>query len=75
MRKRSLASSAALVSGGLLGLAAKRLRRPRRPAAGDLAMRRLTTYFVIPVWIGAGFMDYLWHRRTASKPPAASKKA
>ena len=27
-------------------------------------MRRLTTYFVVPVWIGAGFLDYIWHRRT-----------
>src|SRR5689334_25243891 len=24
----------------------------------------LTTYFIVPVWIGAGFLDYLWHRRT-----------
>ena len=27
-------------------------------------MRRLTTYFILPVWIGAGSVDYLWHRRT-----------
>ena len=27
-------------------------------------MRRLTMYFIVPVWIGAGFVDYIWHRRT-----------
>jgi hypothetical protein len=27
-------------------------------------MRRLTAYFIVPLWIGAGFVDYIWHRRT-----------
>ena len=27
-------------------------------------MRRLTAYFVAPVWMAAAFLDYLWHRRT-----------
>jgi hypothetical protein len=61
--KRSLASALAIAGGGALGFAAKRVRRSR-PSAGDFAMRRLTTYFIVPVWIGAGFLDYIWHRRT-----------
>jgi hypothetical protein len=28
-------------------------------------MRRLTTYFIVQVWIGAGLLDYIWHRRTS----------
>jgi hypothetical protein len=28
-------------------------------------MRRLTSYFIMPVWLGAGFLDYFWHRRTS----------
>jgi hypothetical protein len=62
--KRSLASMLAIGGGGLLGFLAKRVRWTRKPSAGDLAMRRLTKYFIIPVWIGAGFLDYIWHRRT-----------
>src|SRR5436305_4970003 len=62
--KRSLATALAVVGGGALGITARRLRR-RRPSPGDIAMRRLTTYFIVPVWIGAGFLDYLWHRRTS----------
>jgi hypothetical protein len=61
--KRSLASTLAVAGGGALGLAARRLQWSR-PSAGDTAMRRLTTYFIVPVWIGAGFLDYIWHRRT-----------
>jgi hypothetical protein len=30
----------------------------------DLAMRRYTTYFLLPVWIIPGLLDYMWHRRT-----------
>ena len=46
-----------------LGFALKHLSW--RPAsAGDVALRRFTTYFIIPIWVGAGFVDYLWHRRT-----------
>jgi hypothetical protein len=61
--KRSAASTIAICAGGLLGLAAKR-RWPRVQSPGDAAMNRLTTYFIVPVWIGAGFLDYIWHRRT-----------
>ncbi|MCU1232885.1 MAG: diguanylate cyclase [Candidatus Solibacter sp.] len=61
--KRSMASTLAMVSGAALGFAAKRVQW-RRASPGDTAMRRLTTYFILPVWIGAGFVDYLWHRRT-----------
>jgi hypothetical protein len=60
--KKSAASALAIACGGALGFAAKRLRR--RAPKGDTAMRRLTTYFIVPVWIGAGFLDYIWHRRT-----------
>ncbi len=28
-------------------------------------MRRLTAWFIVPVWITAGLLDYLWHRRTS----------
>ena len=62
--KRSFASALAIGGGGALGVAAKRLRRSRA-TAGDTAMRRLTTWFIMPVWIGAGFLDYIWHRRTS----------
>ena len=62
--KRSFASALAIAGGGALGFAAKRLRSSRAPA-GDVAMRRLTTWFIVPVWIGAGFLDYIWHRRTS----------
>lgn len=30
----------------------------------DQAMRRFIGYFVLPVWLAAGFLDYIWHRRT-----------
>lgn len=36
----------------------------RSATAGDQAMRRLTAYFIAPLWIGAGFLDYIWHRQT-----------
>lgn len=61
--KRSLVSTIAICGGGLMGLAATRLR-PRPQSRGDAALNRLTTYFIVPVWIGAGFLDYIWHRRT-----------
>jgi hypothetical protein len=60
---RSFASGLAVLSGGALGFAATRLKASR-PSARDTSMRRLTTYFIVPVWIGAGFLDYIWHRRT-----------
>src|SRR5690242_20855218 len=60
---RSFASGLAVLSGGALGFAARRLKASR-PSARDTSMRRLTTYFIVPVWIGAGFLDYIWHRRT-----------
>src|SRR5438270_925920 len=30
----------------------------------DLAMRRYTLYFLLPLWIVPGLLDYVWHRRT-----------
>ena len=52
------------MGGAALGGAAKRLLAFRKSSPGDRAMRRLTGYFIVPVWIGAGFIDYLWHRHT-----------
>lgn len=74
MIKSALAKSSkftilAIFGGGLLGLMANRGRR-RNPvpmpsrSSGDVSMRRLTAYFVAPVWMAAAFLDYLWHRRT-----------
>jgi hypothetical protein len=40
------------------------LRWTYRASAGNIAVRRLNTYFIVPVWIGAGFLDCIWHRRT-----------
>ncbi|HLK67211.1 MAG TPA: hypothetical protein VKU19_27440 [Bryobacteraceae bacterium] len=62
--RRSLVSKVAMLGGGAIGLATRSFRRTRRLTAGDIAMRRLTTYFIIPIWVGAAFIDYLWHRRT-----------
>jgi hypothetical protein len=42
-------------------------QRPRMPVVisqTDLAMRRYTTYFLLPLWIVPGLLDYVWHRRT-----------
>jgi len=61
--KRSLAAALAVAGGGALGMLGRR-GRATSPSAGDTAMRRLTTYFIVPVWLGAGFLDYIWHRRT-----------
>ncbi len=62
--KHSWIATLAAAAGGVAGLAATRVRWNRRPSTGDVAMRRLTAYFVVPVWLAAGFADYLWHRRT-----------
>src|SRR5579862_3060494 len=62
--KRSLAWTQAVSGGVLLGVAGRRARRGSRVPAAAAAMRRLTTYFIIPIWIGGGFLDYIWHRRT-----------
>ncbi len=51
----------------------RRIRRlPRFDAAAELrrtvgveeASRRLLLYFVVPIWVAAGFADWLCHRRT-----------
>jgi hypothetical protein len=62
--KRFMISVLAAAGGGALTLAMKQLGENRRRSARDSAMRRLTAYAIVPVWIGAGFADYLWHRRT-----------
>ena len=35
-----------------------------RPDSTVLATRRYLLYVTIPLWVGAGLMDYVWHRRT-----------
>src|ERR1700693_4291611 len=30
----------------------------------DQTMRRFIGFFVLPVWLAAGFLDYIMHRRT-----------
>lgn len=72
MRKPLLLSLCA-VGGAALGLGTK-LRR-RRATPGDVAMRRFTTWFVAPVWIAAGALDYWWHRRTRIETTAGLKES
>src|SRR5688572_8045534 len=45
-------------------LAGQRPRMPNVISKTDLAMRRYTTYFLLPLWIVPGLLDYVWHRRT-----------
>jgi hypothetical protein len=73
--KRPFASTIAVIGGGALGLAARHLWSKRKSPAGDVAMRRLTSSFVIPVWIGAGFLDYIWHRRTTIETTSGLKES
>lgn len=61
--KSSATSSLARSLGSLLGLPVKKWRFGRT-SKNDAALQRFTTYCVAPAWIGAGFLDYLWHRRT-----------
>jgi hypothetical protein len=62
--KRSALSGIAMVTGGLVGLAAKHRPWNHKSSSGDTAMRKLTAYAIVPVWIASGFLDYIWHRRT-----------
>jgi hypothetical protein len=59
----------------LLGLALKGLLSRQRTAKhtmtfslarrrNDQPMRRFIGYFVLPVWLAGGFLDYIWHRKT-----------
>lgn len=61
--KRSLAATLAICGGGVLGYAARH-RWTRRQSPEQMALSRMTAYFIVPVWIGAGFLDYIWHRQT-----------
>ncbi len=63
--KLSFRQAAAIAGGAALGHLARKVATRGRPSAGDLAMRRLTAWFIVPVWITAGLLDYLWHRRTS----------
>ena len=55
--------------------AAKRLFAVRKYEAGDLAMRRLTAYCIVPMWIGAGFVDYICRRRTKIETTSGLKES
>jgi len=67
-------STLAVATGATLGFASKHLRS-NRPSPGASAMRRLTAYFIFPMWLGAGFVDYLWHRRTRIETTSGLKEA
>jgi hypothetical protein len=73
--RRPLSSTLAVIGGAALGFAAKNMWSRRRGSPGDTAMRRLTTCFVIPIWIGAGFLDYIWHRRTSIETTSGLKES
>src|SRR5258708_11679935 len=73
--RRPLSSTLAVIGGAALGYAAKSTWSRRQASPGDTAMRRLTTYFVIPIWIGAGFLDYIWHRRTSIETTSGLKES
>jgi hypothetical protein len=73
--RRPRASIVAALVGAALGYSARWIWSKRRASPGDLAMRRFTTYFVIPIWIGAGFVDYIWHRRTRIETTSGVKES
>jgi len=54
-----------------------RLRRSglRRTAGVEEATRRLLQYVVVPVWVGAGFADWLCHRRTSIETTAGTEES
>ena len=51
-------------STGERSLAARSPGIPSVMSQTDLAMRRYTTYFLLPLWFVPGLLDYVWHRRT-----------
>jgi hypothetical protein len=73
--RRPLSSTLAALGGAALGYSVRWMWSKRRESPGDLAMRRLTTYFGIPIWIGAGFVDYLWHRHTRIESTSGLKES
>lgn len=36
----------------------------RRPASMSVLTQRYLFYVVLPLWLGTGFADYIFHRRT-----------
>jgi hypothetical protein len=53
-----------------------RLGQERRRSAGvDEATRRALLGFVVPLWIGAGFSDWLCHRRSDIEHTAGKREA
>lgn len=79
--KSSKLATIVIFGGGLLGFLANRFQRRDHPvpvrsgSSGAVAMRRLTAYFIIPAWMSAAFLDYIWHRRTKIETTSGSKKA
>jgi hypothetical protein len=41
----------------------------------DVAARRYLLYFMLPLWIVPGFMDYLWHRRTKIETTSGTRES
>jgi len=41
----------------------------------EITTRRYMIYFVIPVWIGAGLLDWYWHRKTKIETTAGKKES
>jgi hypothetical protein len=71
------------ILGGLIGLGL-RLIIPKshsrvglaRPASKvELASRRYLLYFMLPVWIVPGFLDYIWHRKTNIETTAGTRES
>lgn len=51
------------------------LREARRVAEIDAAGRRLLLGFLLPLWIGSGFADWVCHRRSDIEHTAGTKEA
>ena len=41
----------------------------------DIATRRYMIYFMIPLWIGAGLLDWYWHKKTKIEKTAGPKES
>lgn len=46
-----------------------------RTVGVDQASRRVLLYFVVPLWLGAGFLDWIRHRRTRIESTAGTRES
>jgi hypothetical protein len=51
------------------------LRDLERTIGVELATRRVLLYFVVPLWLGAGFLDWVRHRRTHIETTAGTRES